>query len=84
MKIWEAWFQRHRFRGARSWLVAAALATTAQLTLASSEYVELWGPDVGANAPLLAANDQDGNRQALVTLTGRNGLLLVFSRSVDW
>jgi hypothetical protein len=56
----------------------------AQLAFANSEYLELWGPAVGTEAPLLAADDQAGNRQTLETLTGRNGLLLVFSRSVDW
>jgi hypothetical protein len=66
------------------WLIAGALATTAQFALANPDYVELWGPAVGADAPLLAADDQDGNLQTLETLTGPKGLLIVFSRSVDW
>jgi hypothetical protein len=66
------------------WLIAGALATMAQFAVANSDYVELWGPAVGADAPLLAADDQDGNPQTLETLTGPKGLLIVFSRSVDW
>lgn len=65
-------------------MVAGALTALAQFAFANSEYLELWGPAVGAEAPLLAADDQDGNRQTLETLTRPNGLLLVFSRSVDW
>ena len=66
------------------WIAAGALTAMAQLAFANSEYLELWGPAVGTEAPLLAADDQDGNRQTLESLTGPNGLLLVFSRSVDW
>ncbi len=66
------------------WIAAGALAAMAQFAFANSEYLELWGPAIGTEAPLLAADDQDGNRQTLETLTGPNGLLLVFSRSVDW
>jgi hypothetical protein len=66
------------------WIAAGALAAMTQFAFASSEYLELWGPAVGTEAPLLAADDQDGNRQTLESLTGPNGLLLVFSRSVDW
>jgi len=68
----------------RRWTAAGALAAMAQFAFANAEYLELWGPAVGTDAPLLAADDQDGNRQTLETLTGTNGLLLVFSRSVDW
>ncbi len=66
------------------WIAAGALAAMAQLAFANPEYLELWGPAVGTEAPLLAADDQDGNRQTLESLAGPNGLLLVFSRSVDW
>ena len=65
-------------------MVAGALAGMAQLALADAEYAAAWGPSAGTTAPLLAAEDQDGNQQTLATLTGTNGLLIVFNRSVDW
>ena len=45
-----------------------------------------WAPDypVGATIPLLDAPDQDGQRQTLQTLSGENGILLMFNRSFDW
>jgi len=65
-------------------LIAAALAGITQFALADAEYVSAWGPGVGTQAPLLAANDQAGKPRTLDTLTGPNGLLFVFNRSVDW
>ncbi len=76
--------RRHWLRGLRRWLIAAALAGTTQIAIAESEYAAAWGPSVGAMAPLLAATDQEGEQQDLGTLTGANGLLFVFNRSVDW
>ena len=65
--------------------IAGALAGLSQLAFAAeSEYAANWGPGVGTTAPLLAAVDQDGRQQTLNTLTGTNGLLFVFNRSVDW
>ena len=66
------------------WILACALSGMAQLALADDEYAAAWGPSVGSAAPLLAAEDQDGNQQTLATLAGTNGLLIVFNRSVDW
>ena len=65
-------------------LTAILLAGMAPFTFADSKYAAAWGPSVGSTAPLLAANDQDGNHQTLETLKGSNGLLFVFNRSVDW
>ena len=65
-------------------LVAIALAGIAQVVFAQSDYAAAWGPSVGSTAPMLSANDQFGNHQDLETLTGTNGLLFVFNRSVDW
>ena len=65
-------------------LITIALATMAHFAYADSEYAAAWGPSVGTTAPLLAANDQEGNQQTLETLIGSNGLLFVFNRSVDW
>jgi len=73
-----------RLRGLHRWLLALTMAGMAQLAWADSEYAAAWGPSVGSRAPLLAADDQHGKRQTLDTLTGSNGLLFVFNRSVDW
>ncbi len=65
-------------------VVAGVLVGMAQLAFADQDYAEAWGPAVGSAAPLLAANDQGGNPQTVETLTGPNGLLVVFNRSVVW
>lgn len=71
-------------------LVAVALMMLTLLIVSGcnqtgeSQYTTDWGPNVGTIAPLLAANDQDGNAQDLDSLAGENGLLMVFNRSVDW
>ncbi|MEL7454778.1 MAG: hypothetical protein AAGJ50_15565 [Pseudomonadota bacterium] len=81
---------RHGFSNVRRSLLAGALACLPLLALGGcgqtgqSDYAENWGPAIGAQVPLLAANDQDGNAQTLETLTGPKGLLVVFNRSVDW
>ena len=61
-----------------------ALAAFSQFAYADSEYAAAWGPSVGSQAPLLSAVDQDENRRDLASLTGSQGLLLIFNRSVDW
>ncbi len=65
-------------------LFAVAIAGMTQFAFADSEYAAAWGPSVGSTAPMLSANDQAGNLQNLETLSGSNGLLFVFNRSVDW
>jgi hypothetical protein len=42
------------------------------------------GPGIGQKVPDFSLADQHGRIRALSDLTGRNGLLLVFSRSADW
>ena len=74
----------NRLHGLRQALFAAALAVLTQSAYADSEYASTWGPSVGSKAPVLSAVDQDGNRQNLQSLSGSNGLLFVFNRSVDW
>ena len=80
----------HRAQRLKGWLLAGALAMAAPMALVGcsqgtdAEYVTSWGPSLGTQAPLLAANDQDGNAQTLASLAGPNGLLVVFNRSVDW
>lgn len=65
-------------------LIAGVLAAIVQVSLADEEYAAQWGPAVGETAPMLEAVDQHGKQQSIETLTGRNGLLFVFNRSVDW
>ena len=76
--------RRHFLRTLGRWLAAGVLASAAQFAFADSEYAALWGPAIGADAPMLSASDQDGNAQTLETLSGSKGLVLVFNRSVNW
>ncbi len=46
--------------------------------------VERFGPKVGETVPDFALVDQRGDTHDLASLMGRNGLMLVFSRSADW
>ncbi|MDE0368027.1 MAG: hypothetical protein OXP09_20965 [Gammaproteobacteria bacterium] len=50
----------------------------------AGDYAQSWGPPVGAAAPAILAEDQDGVTRDLTSLAGENGLLLVLSRSADW
>lgn len=60
----------------------------AALALASipwaADFVDSWGPVVGATAPAIEAEDQDGVVRDLASLSGERGVLLVLSRSADW
>ena len=67
----------------RTALFVLVFAAT-QTAMAESEYAAAWGPSIGSQVPMLSAKDQDGNHQNLESLTGTNGLLFVFNRSVDW
>ncbi len=42
------------------------------------------GPAVGTQAPDFELTDQHGNARDFESLTGDNGLLLLFFRSADW
>jgi len=42
------------------------------------------GPEVGAKIPAFVAQDQTGAERDFASLTGPNGLLLLFHRSADW
>ena len=46
--------------------------------------VDRFGPQVGQAVPDFALVDQQGDTRDLASLTDRNGLMLVFSRSADW
>lgn len=47
-------------------------------------YVDLWGPALGSELPLLDAVDHTGERRRLADLAGQRGLLLFLVRSADW
>lgn len=68
----------------RKFLTGFVLLALSQAVSAESEHAAAWGPSVGTVAPLMDANDQDGKPQNLGSLSGTNGLLFVFNRSVDW
>ena len=76
--------QTHWLCTLRRSLIAFTLVIYSQLTYADSEYADAWGPSIGSTAPMLSALDQDGNQQNLASLSGSQGLLFVFNRSVDW
>ena len=46
--------------------------------------VSTLGPQTGQQVPDFALPDQRGARRTLDSLMGPKGLVLVFSRSVDW
>jgi len=63
-----------------------AMAGAVAAAPAPSTYDKLdRGPKVGQALPVaLAAPDQTGESRDLASLAGRRGLILVFSRSLDW
>jgi hypothetical protein len=62
-----------------------ALSVFAQQTMADS-YASTWGPEVGSQAPVMAAKDQSGKVRTLDDLTGSGsqGVLIFYNRSADW
>ncbi len=60
------------------------LVLLAALPLASALAQEPGGLLVGATAPAISLQDQNGKTQDLQSLSGPNGLLLLFFRSADW
>jgi len=42
------------------------------------------GPAVGNKVPDFSAQDQEGRRQTLKSVSGPKGTMLVFFRSADW
>jgi hypothetical protein len=67
-------------------LHVAGVAAAAPAEPASSgvRYVDVWGPALGAELPLLQAQDHTGTVRTLADLTGDQGLLLFLVRSADW
>lgn len=70
----------------RAALVGALLSVPLLAQAAGSDHDTLdKGPKVGAAIPqLLAATDQNGRAQDFASLKGERGLILLFSRSLDW
>lgn len=73
-----------RYRSRSGLLVCLALLALSLAAAAAEDFA--WSPDypVGAAIPAIDAPDQDGVAQTFDSLTGENGLLLMFSRSFDW
>lgn len=69
-------------RAKRLWLAATVLAMAGAAWAES--FVDSWGPDVGAIAPAIEAEDQNGTVRDLESLCGQRGVLFVLSRSADW
>ncbi len=66
----------------RLWLAGTMLALAC--TAWAESFVDSWGPGVGAIAPAIEAEDQDGTVRDLESLCGERGVLFVLSRSADW
>jgi len=67
-------------------LSALVLAMTPLPPSAASPGVDpsTLGPAVGQPIPRFEAPDQDGRQRDFASLTGPEGLVLVFFRSADW
>ena len=61
-----------------------AMAQTPTSTISPGVNPVTLGPAVGQPIPRFEAPDQDGRRRDFASVTGPNGLVLVFFRSADW
>ena len=52
--------------------------------MASLSFAQTVGPQLGERIPDFQAVDQHGRSETFESLTGKNGLLLLFYRSADW
>ncbi len=75
-----------RFRGLFAVLALAAALAVPMAAQADSAYDKLdKGPKVGATIPQpFEATDQNGTTQNYASLSGKRGLVLLFSRSLSW
>ncbi len=74
--------------GLREFLIASAFAMACLIVSASmvkaADQLDQ-GLKVGATIPLaMSAPDQNSDAQSLKSLIGRSGLILLFTRSLDW
>ena len=67
----------------KSWLWAVVCGTILALQPVGGAQ-QIIGLQPGVKAPAIALSDQTGKPQTLATLTGPNGVLLLFFRSADW
>ena len=65
-------------------LFALGAVSTATAQAPPLPDVDGLGPQVGDTVPSFSLPDQTGAARDLASLTGPNGLMLVFSRSADW
>lgn len=65
-------------------LLLAAPTMTAETESSAAESVAAIGPAIGSAAPELSAVSSDGATVTLADISGENGAVLVFSRSLDW
>lgn len=65
-------------------LVLVGVLTVVPLVSVGETYADEWGPPVGSQIPVLAANDHNGVARTLDNLAGEHGLLLFMVRSADW
>jgi peroxiredoxin len=70
-------------RSSPSWLLAL-ISGIAFILLPSAPGQHIVGLQPGVKAPEIALVDQAGKQQSFNTLSGENGLLLLFFRSADW
>lgn len=64
--------------------VAAWVATMLASGALAEDYVDGWGPALGAKAPAIEAPDQSGTVRDFASLAGERGLALFMTRSADW
>ncbi len=65
--------------------IVGSAATSAQpATEAAMDAASEFGPAVGETAPAFTVSDSTGASRSLEDLTGENGVVLYFNRSLDW
>ncbi|MEM7492121.1 MAG: peroxiredoxin family protein [Pseudomonadota bacterium] len=63
---------------------AEAPAETVEVVEAPTSEASVIGPEIGSAAPAITAVRADGTATDLAGISGSNGAVLVFSRSLDW
>ena len=52
--------------------------------MASAEYQEAWGPEIGSDLPELSVRDSESNDLSLQEVAGTAGTLIFVVRSSNW
>ena len=65
---------------------SVAIVAAAQRSVPAAETIDVQtlGPQIGAAVPDFSLPDQTGQPRTLRSVTGPNGVVLVFFRSADW